>query len=80
MPEEYRVYIKKAIQVARFHMNQIVLEQEASLLGKFVNEFGMEVVIPDKKAFMDSAQKFYSQEKFDKRWGKGMYAEIQSVE
>lgn len=80
MPNKYRVYIKHAIQVARFQMNQIVLGQEASLLGKFQKEFGMEVVIPDKKAFMKHAQKFYSQPKFDKRWGKGMYAKIQSVE
>ena len=39
----------------------------------------MEVVIPDKKAFMDSAQTYYSDEKFDKRWGKGMYSKIQNV-
>lgn len=79
MPDKYRVYIKHAIQVARYNMNRIVLEQEATLLGKFQKEFGMEVVIPDKKAFMDHAQKFYSQAKFDRRWGKGMYAKIQSV-
>ncbi|NIS61874.1 MAG: DctP family TRAP transporter solute-binding subunit [Proteobacteria bacterium] len=79
MPDKYRVYIKHAIQVARFNMNQIVLEQEATLLGKFQKEFGMEVVIPDKKAFMESARKFYSQEKFNKRWGKGMYAKIQTL-
>ncbi|MFB0506739.1 MAG: DctP family TRAP transporter solute-binding subunit [Thermodesulfobacteriota bacterium] len=80
MPDKYRVYIKHAIQVARFQMNQIVLGQEASLLGKFQKEFGMEVVIPDKAAFMEHAQKFYSGAKFDKRWGKGMYAKIQSVD
>jgi len=79
MPEKYRVYIKHAIQVARFNMNQIVLEQEASLLGKFQKEFGMEVIIPDKKAFMENAQKFYSQEKFNKRWGEGMYSKIQTM-
>jgi len=79
MPEKYRVYIKHAIQVARFNMNQIVLEQEASLLGKFQKEFGMEVIIPDKKAFMEHAQAFYSQEKFNKRWGKGMYSKIQTL-
>jgi tripartite ATP-independent transporter DctP family solute receptor len=79
MPEKYRVYIKHAIQVARFNMNQIVYEQEASLLGKFQKEFGMEVIIPDKKAFMEHAQKFYSQEKFNKRWGEGMYSKIQTL-
>jgi len=80
MPDKYKVYIKHAIQVARFNMNQTVLEQEATLLGKFQKEFGMEVIIPEKKAFMAGAQEFYSQEKFNKRWGEGMYAKIQSVE
>jgi tripartite ATP-independent transporter DctP family solute receptor len=80
MPEKYRVYIKKAMQVARFYQNRIVLEQEAILLGRFVEEFGMEVIIPDKKAFMENARKFYSQPKFDQRWGKGMYAKIQAMD
>jgi len=79
MPDKYRVYIKKAMHVARFQMNQAVLEQEASLLGRFAKEFGMEVVIPDKAAFMEHAKRFYSQEKFNKRWGQGMYGKIQSV-
>lgn len=79
MSEKYRVYIKHAIQVARFNMNQIVLEQEASLLGKFQKEFGMEVIIPDKKAFMENAQNFYNQAKFSKRWGEGMYSKIQTM-
>ena len=61
------------------YQNYLVLEQEASLLGQFQSEFGMEVVVPDKAAFMDHAAKFYSQEKFDKRWGKGMYQKIQNV-
>jgi tripartite ATP-independent transporter DctP family solute receptor len=79
MPEKYRVYINHAIQVARFNMNQLVLEQEATLLGKFQKEFGMEVVIPDKKAFMEHAAEFYSQAKFNDRWGEGMYAKIQTL-
>lgn len=80
MPEKYRVYIQKAMEVARFTMNQTVLEQEAVLLGRFEKEFGMEIVIPDKKAFMDYAKKYYSQEKFDKRWGPGMYGKIQAID
>ncbi len=79
MPENYRVYIKKALEVARNYSNYLVLDQEASLLGRFQKEFGMEVVIPKKAAFMEHAKKFYSQEKFDKRWGKGMYSKIQNV-
>ena len=79
MPENYRVYIKQALTVARHYSNFRVLEGEASLLGKFQSEFGMKVVVPDKKAFMEHASKFYSQEKFGKRWGKGMYQKIQNV-
>jgi tripartite ATP-independent transporter DctP family solute receptor len=80
MPDKYKVYIKKALETARFNMNQTVLEQEALLLGRFEKEFGMEIVIPDKKAFMDYAKKYYGQEKFDKRWGAGMYAKIQAID
>jgi len=79
MPDKYKIYIKHAIHVARFEMNRIVLEQEASLLGKFQKEYGMEVIIPDKKAFMEHAREFYSQDKFNKRWGEGMYTKIQTL-
>lgn len=78
MPEKYRVYIKKAIQVARFYMNRIVLEQEAELLGIFVKDYGMEIIIPEKEAFMESAKKFYTQPRFNEIWGEGMYEKIQS--
>jgi tripartite ATP-independent transporter DctP family solute receptor len=78
MPDSYRVYVKKALEVARFHMNEAVLEQEAALLGQAQKEYGIEVIIPDKKAFMDSAQKYYAMPKFDAKWGKGMYAKIQA--
>jgi tripartite ATP-independent transporter DctP family solute receptor len=77
MPEKYRVFIKKAMEVARYHQNMMVLEQEASLLGKFEKDFGMEIIVPDKQAFMKSAQKYYSQKKFSRRWGEGMYQKIQ---
>jgi tripartite ATP-independent transporter DctP family solute receptor len=79
MPPAYRVYIMNAMRTARSFSNFIILDQEADLLGRFQKEYGMKVVIPDKKAFMDSAQKFYSQEKYDKLWGKGMYEKIQKV-
>lgn len=80
MPEDYRVYVRKAMEVARYYQNRIVLEKEAKLLGKFVTEYGMEVVIPDRQAFMENVGKFYSQSKFDKKWGKGVYAKIQAIE
>ena len=80
MPELYRVYIKKAMQVARFQMNQRVLELESSLLGKAAQEYGIEVVVPDKQAFMESARKFYSDPKFETKFGKGVLAKIRAVE
>jgi len=80
MPESYRSFILKAMQVARFSMNEKVLAQEATLLGKAQQQYGIEVVVPDKKAFMESAKKYYGDARFDKRWGAGMYARIQAVE
>jgi len=80
MPETYRAFIKKAMMVARFWFNERVLEDEATLLGKAASEWGTEVVIPDKKAFMDSAAKFYSDPKFDAKYGKGTLAKIRAIE
>jgi tripartite ATP-independent transporter DctP family solute receptor len=80
MPELYRVYIKKASQIARFQINQRNLELETSLIGKAAQEYGIEVVVPDKKAFMDSAAKFYSDPKFDTKFGPGVLAKIRAVE
>lgn len=79
MPEEYRVYIKKAMEVARAFMNYTVLEQEAKLLKQFVDEYKMEIVVPDKEAFMKYAKEFYSQAEFDKLWGEKMYEKIQGM-
>lgn len=77
MPEEYKVYMKMALQVGRYYCNQLVLEQEASLIAKFQNEFGMEIIVPDKDAFMANVKKVY--EKNDELWGKGVYEMIQNV-
>ncbi|HOX11455.1 MAG TPA: DctP family TRAP transporter solute-binding subunit [Spirochaetales bacterium] len=80
MPENYRFYIKQALTVARFYMNQKVMEEEATLIGKAQKEYGIQVIVPDKKAFMDNAKKYYSDPKFAKRFGDGAYAKIQAVE
>ncbi len=77
MPDEYKVYMLKALEVARYYNNQLVLEQEASLLSKFVNEYGMEVIIPDKAAFMNSMKEVYK--KNEKVWGAGVYEAIQAM-
>jgi TRAP-type C4-dicarboxylate transport system substrate-binding protein len=80
MPETYRVFIKQAMRVARFWLNEQNLELETTLLGKAAAEYGTEVVIPDKKAFMDSAAKFYSDPKFDVKYGKGTLAKMRAIE
>jgi tripartite ATP-independent transporter DctP family solute receptor len=77
MPENYRYYIKKAMEVARFYMNQQTLEKEVTLVGKAQEQYGIEVIIPDKQAFMENARRYYSDPKFDKRWGAGAYSRIQ---
>ena len=77
MPEDYKVYMKKALLIGRNYCNQLVLEQEASLLAKFQNEFGMEIIIPDKAAFMENTKKMYV--KNDEIWGKGVYEMIQNA-
>ena len=78
LPFEYKTYIIKALEVARYYMNYLVLEQESKLLKQFVDEYNMEIIVPDKEAFMNLARDFYSDEKFDKAWGEGMYETIQS--
>jgi tripartite ATP-independent transporter DctP family solute receptor len=80
MPVDYKTYIKKAFNVARAYNDNLILEQEASLLGKLKSEYDMEIIIPDKEAFMKYARKYYSAKRFDKLWGEGMYAKIQSTE
>ncbi len=77
LPDEYKYYIKKGMEVARYYMNYMVLEQEAKLL-KFFKEQGMEIIVPDKEAFMKHAMEFYSKPEFDKEWGEGMYKKIQN--
>ena len=78
MPENYRMYVRKAMEVARYWQNEYVLENEAKLLGLFVKDYGMEIIIPDKQAFMENVKKFYTQPKFNEQWGEGTYEKIQS--
>ncbi len=77
MPEQYRIWIRKALEVARYYQNYLVLEGEARLLRKFEKEYGMKITYPDVEAFRKNALKTYK--KFEKDWGKGMYEKIQSA-
>lgn len=79
MPEEYRVFIRKAMEVARYYMNWTVLEQEATLLNMFREDYGLEIIIPDKASFIENARQFYNQPEFDAKWGAGMYQKIQGM-
>lgn len=76
MPEQYRDWIKKALEVARYYENYLVLEGEARLIRKFENEYGMTIIYPDIDAFRANAQKVYKA--FDSEWGAGMYEKIRS--
>lgn len=79
MPEEYRNYIKRAMAVARHYMNYTVLEQEAKLLKVFREEYGMEIIIPDKEAFIKHAREYYlNSPAFDDSW-KELYKKIQEM-
>ncbi|PLV59050.1 sialic acid TRAP transporter substrate-binding protein SiaP [Thermotoga sp. KOL6] len=79
MPEEYRNYIKRAIQVARYYMNYTVLEQEAKLLKLFREQYGMEIIVPDKEAFIKHAHEYYlNNPAFDEKW-KELYRKIQEM-
>jgi tripartite ATP-independent transporter DctP family solute receptor len=80
MPDTYRAFITQAMRVARFWMDERVLEAETTLLGKAAAEWGTVVVIPDKQAFMDNAAKFYSDPKFDKKYGPGTLAKIRAIQ
>jgi len=75
---ENKTYIMKAMLVARYYMNEMVLEQEANLLKQFMDEYGMEVVVPDREAFMDYAKQYYSKDEFNRKWGQGLYEFIQN--
>jgi tripartite ATP-independent transporter DctP family solute receptor len=79
MPDTYKEFMKQAMRVARFWMDERVLEAETTLLGKAVSEWGIEVVVPDKKAFMDYAARFYSDPKFDAKYGKGTLDKIRAI-
>jgi len=78
LPDDYKTYIERALVVARYYMNAMVLEQEANLLDQFMSEYNMEVVVPDKEAFMKNAAEYYSKDEFNEKWGEGMYEFIQS--
>ncbi|MCR4402992.1 MAG: sialic acid TRAP transporter substrate-binding protein SiaP [Firmicutes bacterium] len=77
MPAEYKEYMLRALEVARNYCNQMVLEEEAKLLSKFQNQYGMEIIIPDKEAFMENMKQVYK--KNEKIWGPGTYEMIQNV-
>ncbi len=80
MPDNYKYYIKQAMMVARNYQNQLVMEKEATLLGKAASEYGIEVIIPDKEAFREKVSEFYSSKEFDKKWGRNAYKKVLNVQ
>ncbi len=79
LPPKYQLDIETAMHIARYYQNYHTLLNEQTLLAQAVKENGIEVVIPDQKAFMENAKKYYSQPKFDKMWGQGTYAKLQAL-
>lgn len=77
MPEDYKTIMLKALEVGRYYNNELVLEQEASLLSKFQNQYGLKIIMPDKEAFMENMKRTY--EKYEDIWGKGAYEAIQDA-
>jgi len=76
MPEDYRQAITKAARIGRMHMNYMVLQQEAELLGFFSGE-GLNIIYPDKDAFMQNVTEYYSENQ-PEEWFEN-YQEIQEV-
>lgn len=79
MPPEIQRDITTAMQIARNYNNYHVLLAEQTDIAKAEKQYGIKVVIPNQKAFMDYAKQYYSQPKFDKMWGQGVYAKIQAM-
>ncbi|HUZ17197.1 MAG TPA: DctP family TRAP transporter solute-binding subunit [Spirochaetia bacterium] len=79
MSPQDQLYITTALHIARDFNNYQTLLNEQTLLAQAVKQNGIQVVIPDQKAFMDYAKAYYSQPKFDKMWGPGVYAKLQAL-
>ncbi|MEW6068885.1 MAG: sialic acid TRAP transporter substrate-binding protein SiaP [Nitrospirota bacterium] len=77
MPEQYRTWIIKALEIAREYQNRLVLESEAKLLRDFEKKYGMIIIHPDIEAFRKNARKVYAE--FENEWGKGMYDKIYNM-
>lgn len=80
LTKKQRFAISRAAQIARFYNNSATLAYESKLVGEFETRFGMEIIVPDKQAFMNHAREYYSQKRFQKAWGPGAYEEIQSYQ
>ena len=79
MPPKIQLDMKTAMQIARDYNNYQTLLTEQTALAKAEKEYGIQVVIPNQKAFMDHAKAYYSQPQFNKEWGDGVYAKIQAL-
>jgi tripartite ATP-independent transporter DctP family solute receptor len=79
MPAKDQFYIKTALHIARYYQNYHTLLTEQTLLAQAQKKYGIDVIIPDRKAFMEHAEQYYNQPKFDRMWGKGVYAKIQAL-
>ncbi len=76
MPEKYKMWIKKAIEIARYYQNYLVMDGEVTLLREFEKKYGIKIIHPDIQSFQEHARKVYQQ--FERDWGKDMYDKIRT--
>jgi tripartite ATP-independent transporter DctP family solute receptor len=77
MPAEYKQWIRTALRTARYHMNYVVMEGEATLLEKFEKQYGMKILYPDLEPWRKNARPAYKE--FEAKWGAGVYEKIQNA-
>jgi tripartite ATP-independent transporter DctP family solute receptor len=77
LPDADRAVVQAAIAKAVTTANAEILKQEGELLGTF-EKGGMTVIKPDVAAFREAVLKTVPQ-KFEARWGKGVFERLQAI-
>jgi tripartite ATP-independent transporter DctP family solute receptor len=76
---DYQAKVMQAVEKARQFCDKTNLDAEAELI-EFFKQQGMTIVIPDKRAFMDYAQKMYLDNKeISGTWKMELFDQIQSM-
>ena len=79
LTSEQQEKMYQAVEKARQLCDQLNLDQEAELVEFFKNE-GMTVIVPDKAAFIEQAQKMYLENKeISGNWDMELYEKVQKL-